>query len=50
MGDVLRTIHEDMVNHPGVIRPVHPGLLSLAAELMTGLEIDLNAPLFPEEE
>lgn len=48
--DVLWRIHDDIINPPDVIRPVHPADLSLAAQLTNGVKIDLHGPLFFQDE
>jgi hypothetical protein len=48
--EVLRRLHWDMVNNPGVLKPVDPALVRLAYELTAGVEVDLDSPLPPEDD
>lgn len=46
----LRLLASDLQTHPERLQPVNPGLVQRARELVGGVEVDLDAPLSPEDE
>ena len=46
----LQLLARDVADHPGRLRAVDPALIERARALVAGLELDLDAPLSPEDE
>jgi antitoxin PrlF len=46
----LRLLARDFADHPSRLRQVDPELIQRARELVAGVELDLDAPLSPEDE
>jgi antitoxin PrlF len=46
----LHLLARDFAAHPGRLRQIDPELIQRARELVAGVELDLDAPLSPEDE
>lgn len=50
LGSILEFLAHDMANHPECLRPVDSGFVRRLRSLTEGVEVDLDAPLPPDEE
>ncbi len=50
LGPFLQLLASDITLHPDRLRAIDPGLVQRARDLVAGVELDLDAPLRPEDE
>ncbi|MBE9214998.1 type II toxin-antitoxin system PrlF family antitoxin [Plectonema cf. radiosum LEGE 06105] len=50
VGKFLNFLAQDMSKNPQNIKPISPELLNRTQSLIDGIEVDLDAPLFEEDE
>jgi antitoxin PrlF len=50
LGPFLQLLASDITHHPGRLRAIDAGLIQRARDLVAGVELNLDAPLRPEDE
>lgn len=50
LGQFLSFLADDMAKHPDRLAPVYSGVVQHIQSLTAGVDVDLNAPLSPDDE